>query len=150
MRTRVKKIMAWSSVLIITPPLALFLHVYMVTCFPVQPAGNWHLTRIEFSQVPLDSLTAASALQIIDQIPGVLNSYLNQEKGTLVYATAAGSYQSEEVFNRFIQTGSFEATRYIPEEGPLPSESCPVLNKRSLSYRMGAFFHDLLSEDKNK
>ncbi|TRX59946.1 hypothetical protein FNH22_07790 [Fulvivirga sp. M361] len=150
MRTRVKKLIAWSLVLIVTPLVILFLHVYSVTRSSEKPGTNWHLTRIEFQESPLDSLTILKAQSVIDTIPEVMDSYLNSEKGTLVYATAKGSYKSQEVFDRFMRAGHFEASQYVPEKGVGPVTSCPVLDKKSLTYRIGSIFQDLMGDNKTK
>ena len=149
-RTRVMKIFAWFSGLIITSFVVLFLHIYSVTHTPGKRNLDWHLTRVEFGQSPLDSMTFFKASSIMDTIPGVIDSYLNVEKGTLVYATKQGSFDADRIYRGLIHAGAFDAVKYVPEKNVRSGVSCPVMDKKSLSYQLGAFFQGVIEGIESK
>ena len=150
MKTLIKKIFAGTLVLMAMSVILLLVHIYAVTKFSDEQGTRWQLTRVEFNEAPLSPATSIKARQVIDTIPGVIDSYLNIKKGTLVYATEKGSFKSAKVFDEFIQAGSFDAVRYAPEKGIQSGSSCPVLDKKSITYRIGSFFQEFFKNNKTE
>ncbi len=150
MKALIKKIFVGAFVLMAMSTILLVIHIYAVTQSSREPGIRWQLTRVEFNEAPLSPATSVKARQVIDTIPDVMDSYLNIKKGTLVYATEKGSFKSAKVFDEFIQAGSFDAVRYAPEKGIQSGTSCPVLDKKSITYRIGSFFQEFFKNSKTE
>ncbi len=123
--------------------ITLGVHIYMVTRPNDQHHMNWQLSRIDFEEQP-DSLTASLAVKTLKGIEGVKHVYLNQKAGTLVYGFETGKLDAQMVFEEFKTKGDFKAKPYIPLASNL-SNGCPVIDKTSLTYRLGVFFQNLFS-----
>ena len=123
--------------------VVLFVHIYMVTRPNTDSAtNNWQLGRIDFEQT-LNSEEAILAKTAMKQIPGIQHVYVNNNHGTLVYSYNLGEKTNDEVFAEFSQKTSFKIKPY-ESKNPNGAEGCPVLDKSSLTYRVGNFFQNVI------
>ena len=123
----------------------LAVHIYMVSRPETNSTGiRKQLSRIDFATVPMDSLTATQVVKAIEEIPEVLSYYLNEETGAMAYSVEAGENRAQLAFEAFMSKGDFDAKRYIPSPESI-ANGCPVIEKKSLTYKLGKFFQDLFS-----
>jgi hypothetical protein len=121
----------------------LAIHIYMVTKPNAEYHTNWQLSRIDF-EAPIDSVQAHVAISSIKRIEGVQRAILNAEAGTLVFAFDPQQYSSEKIYTHFQKMGFANTSLFIPTEDQLAT-SCPIMDKTSISYRIGVFFQNLFS-----
>ena len=141
----IRSLIVLGSILLLLTTV-LFVHIYMVTRPKGETHQNWQLSRIDFNN-SLNDNEAAIAKKAIMEIEGVQHAYINKDHGTLVYAIETGSKPTSEVYAAFMQKGDFEAKPYVLKNGS-NVEGCPVLDKNTLTYKVGTFFQNVIHDSK--
>ncbi len=116
----------------------LAVHVYLVTQPKQGAMPNMTMSRIDFDQ-PLDSLDAAKIKQYTSLINGVKEVRVNQNSGHLVCLYDRNKQAPQDIVEAITRDFYLTANLYQPSDEML-AQSCPAINKNSLTYKLGAFF----------
>lgn len=144
MKKKLIKIAAWSFSILFVLFVVLAVHIYSVTK-PVHYDNNdLQLARIDFKQ-DVDSAQAAEIRHFVAGLPGIINVMYNSHDRTLVYGFTQNQQSSENVYNKLMSFGHYNAQRFIPSSAQLAS-GCPMgKDKNSFVYRMSAGIYHLLN-----
>lgn len=138
----IKKILlaGLSVFLILTTVLAV--HIYQVTRPGTELVNaNLEMARIDFHS-PIDSTSAHRVKSLTRSIEGVKHVYFNIPDGIMVYGFSSDITNGQEVFEKIMAQSRLKGERYEVSEEQLAS-SCPVINKSSLTYKIGNAFERL-------
>ncbi len=131
-----------SILLLLVATLAV--HIYMVTPKNQPATANWQLGRITFEPNMSDSLVTIANREM-RSISGIKQVVINAEQGNLVFAyTPSDDLNNASIFEKFNKNQQFNAELFIPSEKQL-AQSCPVIDKSSITYRLGAFFQNIFN-----
>ncbi|EJF53642.1 hypothetical protein SapgrDRAFT_1951 [Saprospira grandis DSM 2844] len=117
---------------------ALVIHIYMVmgpSNMKYHNSKPIQLSRIDFEGPKNDSLFHLAEREV-RKTAGVQHAFLNKSHGTLVYGYAPGEVDPKAVFAKIEQL-PIRPKMYVVDKEQL-ANGCPVLDKRSFSYRLGA------------
>lgn len=122
--------------------LLLFVHILWVT----QPSDAHHadiqLGRIDFPAA-LDAGQAGIALSALRGMDGIQTARLNRDSTSMVFAYPTGRLTHEAVAAHFGQSSRIAHSLFVPPP-TAAAAGCPVLNKRSVLYRVSMYIHNLL------
>lgn len=126
----------------------LAIHIAMVTPSgtPKNQTANWQLGKIDFAS-SLDSAQYKEAKKAIWQINGIKQAVIGTDRDNLVFAyTNNGDLTHEKVYENFSKNISFESSLFTPSADQMAA-SCPVIDKSSITYRLGNYFQDLFASN---
>jgi hypothetical protein len=124
---KVFKIIAISIFSVVVLFLAtLAIHIYMVTPAKTVKSDNRvrQLSRIDFTQ-DIDSAEAEKIRGFVAGLDGIESTYFNVPDDVLVYTYTVGKQNSENVFNKVMAFGNYNAQRYIVAAAQA-NNGCPV------------------------
>lgn len=128
--------------LTLTLLIVLIAHIYLVTHKNKNDQRQRQLSRIDFKQ-PINQTEADKIRSFVAGLEGVDATFFNIQQGTLVYTYAVGKQSSENVFNKLIQFGHYQAQRYMVTPDAA-SNGCPVIgNDASFKSRVTRFIANL-------
>lgn len=119
--------------------VVLVIHIYMVmgpSNMKYHNSNPMQLSRIDFEGPRNDSLLQL-AEGIVRKTEAVRQTFLNKAHGSLVYGYRPGEVNPKAVFAK-IENLPNRPKMYVVNQEQL-ANGCPVLDKSSLSYRLGAF-----------
>lgn len=128
------------SLLAITGVLVIILavHIYDVTHREQLPTKHWQMARIEFA-APLDSPMAMQVQSYFHQHALVKYSHMNTEQGWLVFAFDNRNSDANSIYQSMKTKLPVATTLYNPSANDMAG-SCPVIDKSSVTYKLGSFF----------
>ena len=118
---------------------------HIATAKPIQyDNANIQISRIDFS-MPLDTLKAKQAHQILKKMDGVINPKLYKDKGVIVYFHDNRIADSKKVFDKMMESGTFDAKRFILPANLANKQVCPVMNQDGFSYKFSKFIQNVFN-----
>ncbi len=140
MSTQLKKVFKKSILVLFGLTVILVLHILWVT----KPSDNFHaeiqLGRIDFPSVLSDE-QSVSALKAIREIEGISIARLNSDKTSLIYGFPTGHLNTHQIGGLFKDKIDFDSKPFYVDLDK-SAKGCPVLNKKSLTYRISMVFHN--------
>lgn len=133
----------WSFSILLVLVITLAVHIYIVTRPKIDDPRIRQLSRIDFFVKP-DSVQANQIKSEVLHMKGVDAAYFNVPDGILVYSYNPNDQNSVQVYLDLMKKGGYKAKRYVVDAAAL-AKGCPVLDKSTLTYRLGAFFQKLFS-----
>ncbi|MFN3800391.1 MULTISPECIES: hypothetical protein [Belliella] len=118
--------------------VTLAVHVYMVTQPKQGAMPNLTMSRIDFES-PLDSLSAVKIKTYTSLMEGVKDVRVNKESGHIVCLYDRNKKAPQEIVDAISKDFYLSASLYQPSDEML-AQSCPAINKNSLTWKLGAFF----------
>lgn len=135
MKINKKVKIAVGSILGIFLLLFIVLVVHIATVKPtVYDNATMQISKIDF-QDPIDSLMAAKITADMRGIEGVKNPLVVADKKTVVYFHDMNIANSEQVYNEFMQKGTYNAKRFVVSKELASKEVCPVMDENSFSFK---------------
>ena len=139
----------WKRTLLLTGSVflllvaTLFVHIYMVT----RPNDKddfrtRQLARIQFTEA-LDAETLGSVKANMYAMNGVRTVKYFEAQKAIVYELDPKVQSTDKVFSEVIEKNDLPAKKFVIDKSR-SADGCPVLDKSSLSYRLGTFFQNLL------
>lgn len=127
MKIKILKWAAWTSAGIVVLFIALGIHLYFVTDHFYQSKGpQLQMGRIDFKE-SIDSTDAIQIRGFVNNIDGVQKSYFNLKDDILVFAFYNDKQTSQNIYDRLMASGNYEADKYVvPEDEKL--SGCPVMS----------------------
>ncbi|UJP67131.1 heavy-metal-associated domain-containing protein [Mongoliitalea daihaiensis] len=116
----------------------LAVHIYMVTRPAPGAISTITMGRIDFH----DSLDSLQSHQILNQtrtLEGVKDVRMNRSDGFLICLYDRNKWSGEELTDWIVNEFTVSASFFRPSE-ELLAQSCPAIDKTSLTYQLGAFF----------
>ncbi len=133
MQARGKRIVRWSLIsfgIAFLLFMILGVHLYYVTDNFYAPKGpQTQLARIDFHQ-QLSAEEVGTVRKTVDALPSVQKTYFNTQDNILVYAYTVGEQDQQFVYEQVMQSGKFNASRFVVNE-QLTSSGCPVMAKET-------------------
>ncbi|AFL84776.1 hypothetical protein Belba_2210 [Belliella baltica DSM 15883] len=133
-----KRIIIGCLVLFSALVVTLAVHIYLVT----QPKGNegpnLAMSRIDFDS-QLDSLEAVKIKTYTSLMDGVRDVRVNLASGHLVCLYDRNKQAPQDIVESISKDFLVQASLFQPSDEML-AQSCPAINKSSLTYKLGAFF----------
>jgi copper chaperone CopZ len=144
MKKKFIKIAIWSGSIFALLVTVLAVHIYMVIPPKEQnPTVNWQLSRIDIKEsLPLSEEQVNEINRSIKSIDGVERAVVNKDHGTIVVAYFPSKNNIDEIYSRFTENTVISTSLFKPTKDQLAA-SCPVIDKNSISYRMGSFFQNI-------
>jgi len=138
------KIAIWSGSILTLLIIVLAVHIYMVIPTKEEnPTASWQLSRIDIKEpLPLSENQVKEINRSIKSIDGVERAVVNKDHGTLVVAYFPSKNNIDLIYSRFTENTDISTSLFKPTKDQLAA-SCPVINKNSISYRMGSFFQNI-------
>lgn len=116
----------------------LVIHIYMVTRHPNSDKRDRQLSRIDF-KVKVDSLEANKIRAFVSRLEGVESTFFNVKDGILIYTYEVGKQNSENVYHKLMQSGNYQAERFIVDKEEAVN-GCPVINdKKSITAHLTSY-----------
>ena len=145
---KVKKAIKWTIIGALTTftllSLILAIHIYDVTRDRQVPHNaNLELGRIDFT-VSMDSVQAKEIKSQTYRIHGVKHVYFNHTDNIMVYGFNSDLTNATHVYDQLKEQVAFEGELYRVTEEQMAS-SCPVIDKSSITGRMGKAFESLFA-----
>ena len=116
----------------------LAVHIYLVTKPKTGGIPMMVMSRIDFPYA-LDSLEGITILHHLSQMDGISDARVNISAGFMVCLYDRNLQSPHDLVEEVNTSFSTKAVLYQPSEEML-SQSCPAMDKSSLTYRLGAFF----------
>lgn len=116
----------------------LAVHIYMVTKPKVGSISSLTLSRIDFPE-KFDSLDGISIKEHLAKIEGIKDVRVNFSSSHIVCLYDRKEFSGSELVNMINFHFSQSAELFQPSEEML-SQSCPAIDKNSLTYKLGEFF----------
>lgn len=117
--------------------LALTIHMYIVTKPSRGQVQALTLTRVDFPK-GLDSLVSVQVQERMATWDGVRDVRVNVEQGFVICLHDLTLLDSEQIVAALNFHFNRGAVVFRPDAA-LVSQSCPAINKESLTYRLGSF-----------
>lgn len=133
-----KKIIIGCLVLFSALVVTLAVHIYLVTQPKANDGPNLAMSRIDFDS-QLDSLQAAKIKTYTSLIEGVRDVRLNSSASHMVCLYDRNKKAPQDIVESISKDFYVQANLFQPSEEML-AQSCPAINKSSLTYKLGAFF----------
>lgn len=148
MNQKVKKVIKWTAIGVLSTftvlSLILAIHIYDVTRDkPVPHNANIELGRIDF-KASMDSIQAQEIKSQTYRILGVKHVYFNHTDNIMVYGFNSDLTNATQVYDQLKEQIAFEGDLYRVTEEQMAS-SCPVIDKSSITGRMGKAFESLFA-----
>lgn len=135
-----KKVILRSLLVLSALTIFLFAHILWVT----RPSKDFHadiqLGRIDFP-TPLSDIQGSSAIAAIKAIDGISIARLNTDKTSLIYSYPTGQLKTDDISQQFKQNVDFPIIPFKADLN-LAGSGCPVINKKSVTYRISMIFHN--------
>ena len=124
--------------------IILAVHIYLVTPEPEQnPTQGWQLSRIDINEeLPLSDKQVKEINNSFKSVKGVERVVINKEHGTVVFAYFPKEFSAMSIYNNFSTKTGLNTALFTPSKEQLAA-SCPVIDKNSISYKMGSFFQNI-------
>ncbi|MFT7343699.1 MAG: hypothetical protein ACI9XP_000273 [Lentimonas sp.] len=123
--------------------VVLFIHIAMVTkADPIEDLRNRQLSRIDFA-MDIDEQLAGEIRKDMTSIAGVRTVRVNVEKDIVVYELDPSITSTEKVYAAVIDNKGRKAKKFVIDKSAA-TNGCPVLDRSSVSYRLGKFFQNIL------
>ncbi|MBU2020229.1 MAG: hypothetical protein KJ941_11345 [Bacteroidetes bacterium] len=138
----------WKRLIIVTGSvflllvITLFVHIMMVTKKDtVQDLRKRQLSRIDLTQ-SVDSLKAIEITQTIREMEGVRVAKFGFSEKAIVYELDP-SVQSPDKIVAALENKGYPVKKFEINKKDM-ANGCPVMDKSSISYRMGRFFQNII------
>jgi hypothetical protein len=118
--------------------LVLAVHIYQVSRPKEGGIPSIALSRIDFPQ-GIDSLEAVSIQTHFSKLEGIRDFRINATSGHVVCLYDNKIWQASDLVDKINFNFSLSAELYRPPAAML-TQSCPVIDKSSLTYKLGTFF----------
>lgn len=118
--------------------LVLAIHIYQVSRPKEGKIPNIALSRIDFPK-GVDSLEMVNIKTHFSKLEGIKDLRINTSSGHLVCLYDNKIWKASDLVNKINFTYSLSAVLYRPSAEML-SQSCPAIDKNSLTYKFGSFF----------
>lgn len=116
----------------------LAIHIYLVTRPSEGAISSISMGRIDIHDT-LDSDKVEGILSKVKLLDGVKDVRINQTSGHLICLYDRKSWSGDELTNWIADEFTVSASFFRPTEEML-SQSCPAIDKNTLTYKLGAFF----------
>jgi hypothetical protein len=136
----IKKILITVTAVFLCLVSILAVHIYLVTRPKPGAITSLSMGRVDFES-PLDSLEASSIVSKVRQLDGIKDVRMNSAAGHMICLYDRKSWSGDELTSWIVDEFSVQASFFRPTEEML-SQSCPAIDKSSLTYRLGAFFQE--------
>ncbi|MGY6559298.1 MAG: heavy-metal-associated domain-containing protein [Nitritalea sp.] len=136
-----KKIILGAVAIVFLLVATLAVHIYLVTKPKQEVPGKLNhqaMIRIEFPEA-LDSLKGKDIHAFVSQVEGVRTARMNADAGHVVLIYDQRKTAPADIAQLINADFNAGATVFKPSDEML-AQSCPAINKNSLTYRLGAFF----------
>ncbi|MCH7414467.1 heavy-metal-associated domain-containing protein [Belliella sp. R4-6] len=133
-----KRIIIGCLVIFAALVVTLAVHIYLVTQPKNNGMPNMTMSRIDFV-TQLDSLEAINVKNHTSQLDGVKDVRVNVKAGHMVCLYDRNKQAPQDIIESISKDFYLEASLYQPSDEML-AQSCPAINKSSLTYKLGAFF----------
>ncbi|MFD2033493.1 heavy-metal-associated domain-containing protein [Belliella marina] len=133
-----KRIIIGCLILISALVVTLAVHIYIVTQPKANQGPNLTMSRFDFES-ELDSLESAKLKALTRQLDGIKDVRVNMKSGHMVCLYDRNKQAPRDIISHIDQDFYLQASLYQPSEEML-AQSCPAINKNSLTYKLGAFF----------
>lgn len=133
-----KRIIIGCLVIFAALVVTLAVHIYLVTQPKNDGKPNLTMSRIDFVN-QLDSLEAINVKNHTRKLDGVRDVRMNAKSGHMVCLYDRNKQAPSDIIESISKDFYLEASLYQPSEEML-AQSCPAINKSSLTYKLGAFF----------
>lgn len=148
MNKKVKKAIKWTIIGALSTftllSLILAIHIYEVTRDKQVPHNaSLELGRIDFIS-SIDSVQAQEIKSMTYRINGVQHVYFNYADNIMVYGFNSYLTNATKVYDQLKEQVAFEGDLYRVSEEQMAS-SCPVIDKSSITGRMGKAFESLFA-----
>ena len=135
MRINKKIKIAVGSILGMFLLLVVVLVVHIATAKPVEyDNATLQISRIDFNR-PIDSIMAKQINRDMKTIPGVKNPSVFADKKVVVYYHDMRIVNSEQVYNKLMAKGPYNAKRYVVPAAIASKAVCPVMDQDSFSFK---------------
>ncbi|MFT5337121.1 MAG: hypothetical protein ACI9YL_001123 [Luteibaculaceae bacterium] len=124
--------------------LVLGVHIYMVTNPSGEHHNNWQLSRLDFSE-EVDGTLVNNAANDIRSMDGIKAVYANEEHKTVVFAYTPGTVEKDEVLQKAFSFSPDVVVFQNPTRENGKAGGCPVIDKNTITYRIGTFFTRIFS-----
>jgi hypothetical protein len=118
--------------------LVLAVHIYQVSRPKEGRIPNIAMSRIDFPK-GIDSLGAVMIQTHFSKLEGIKDLRINADSGHVVCLYDNKIWQASDLVDKINFNFSLSAELYRPSADML-SQSCPVIDKSSLTYKLGTFF----------
>lgn len=143
MTKKTKKTILWTLLGVLFLAISLFLHIVWVTWPSDEYHAEMQLGRIDFDHA-LSETQGKEAIEAMHAVEGITIVKLNQDRTSLIYGMPTGAKPLQEVFQSFQSSIAFAGHPVIPEVSG-NGGVCPVMNKKSLVYRVSVFIQNSFS-----
>tara|TARA_R110002049_G_C9149370_1_gene560156 strand:+ start:562 stop:1008 length:447 start_codon:yes stop_codon:yes gene_type:complete len=141
MKKTLIKFTIWSSAILTILVIILAVHIYLVTQPKEKnPTLSWQLARIDINEsIPLSKEIVSKTYKTLKQIKGIQRIVVNSKEGNVVIAYFPKDQTQEGIYSAFEKNTDFTSVLFTPSDKQLAA-GCPVLDKNSISYKLGSFF----------
>ncbi|PRY84890.1 hypothetical protein [Mongoliibacter ruber] len=116
----------------------LAVHIYMVTQPKKGAVPSLTMSRIDFSE-SLEPEEGKEIISILDQVEGIKDVRVNFSNGHIICLYDRKAQSPHDIVAILNQEFKHQASLYQPSDEML-AQSCPAIDKGSLTYKLGAFF----------
>ncbi|WP_373494115.1 heavy metal-associated domain-containing protein [Aquiflexum sp.] len=116
----------------------LAVHIYMVTKPKAGAISSLTLSRIDFPE-RFDSLQGVAIKEHIAKMEGVKDVRVNFSNSHIICLYDRKEFSGSDLVDRINFHFSESAQLFQPSEEML-AQSCPAIDKNSITYKLGAFF----------
>ena len=115
--------------------IGIFLLLFAVLVYHIASAkpidnATMQISRIDFKE-PIDAVKAKEISTNMKSITGVINPHYFPKTNAVVYLHDMKVINSKQVFEQFMQKGTFKADRYVVPKNLAGKEVCPVMAENS-------------------
>ena len=123
--------------------VVLFIHIAMVTkADPIEDQRKRQLARIDFAS-DIDDKEASLIRKEMSDIKGMRTVKVNAEKDIVVYEIDPTLTSTSQVYTAVVENKGRNAKKFVIPASDR-ANGCPVIDRSSISYRLGKFFQDIL------
>lgn len=116
----------------------LAVHIYMVTQPKEGAVPSLTMSRIDFPQ-SLEPEEGDKIKSLLSQLEGIKDVRVNFSNGHIICLYDRKAQSPHDLVATINQEFMYQASLYQPSEEML-AQSCPAIDKSSLTYKLGAFF----------
>ncbi|ERM80946.1 hypothetical protein P872_10885 [Rhodonellum psychrophilum GCM71 = DSM 17998] len=134
----IKKILIGAVAIVLLLVATLAIHIYLVTQPKEGAMPTMTMSRIDFPSA-LDSLEGYAIRDFVKNTDGMKDTRVNLSMGHLVCLYDRNQKSPQEIVSDINDNFMTSAVLFQPSDDML-AQSCPAINKSSLTYKLGAFF----------
>ncbi len=116
----------------------LAVHIYMVTQHKEGSVTSLTMSRIDFPQ-PIEPVNGNQIKLHLNQLEGVKDVRINFSNGHIICLYDRKAQSPHDLVASINENFMEQAILFQPSDEML-AQSCPAIDKKSITYRLGAFF----------